>query len=144
MTVFQVSHPAVWTVVGGTERLPSIMRWTSADPVAVQISFGDSTGVVDWILARDLLADVAMGKLEESGVGDVKATRTVNHGLAGPTADQLVLTLSVGHVIKLRTDLNEVRFFLEATFMYVKQGEENIDIDLALTKLLDDGWTSGV
>src|ERR1700756_5130674 len=142
MTVFQVSHPVNWTVIGNGDRLPSVLKWTSEDPLAVRITFGDATGEVNWIFARDLFADVVTGKCFGAGDGDVHVVRSVNHGLGGPTRDQLVLTLSVGHVINLRADLSEVKFFIDSTFVYSAQGQEVVDIDTAILRLLDDGWTS--
>lgn len=143
MTVFQVSHPVQWTVAGVGQQLSSVLYWTSEDPLAVRICFDDTLGEVNWIIARDLLANVADGKCDEAGDGDVRVTRLVNHGL-GPSSDHLLLTLSVGQVARLRADIGEVKFFTDRTFAYAKQGEEVVDIDSAITRLLDEGWASGV
>jgi len=131
-------------VIGPGDKLPSVLKWTSTDPLAVTIVFGDGTGEISWIFARDLFADVVAGRCNDSGDGDVHVARSVNHGLGGPSRDQLILTLSVGHVVNLRTDLDQIKIFLESTFTYSPYGEEVVDVDGAILKLLDDGWTSGV
>lgn len=144
MTYFQVSCPVSWRVENTSDGLLSVMTWTSADPVAVKISFKDPSGDLDWVFARDLLADVVFEKSEESGAGDVHIARSRNHGLTGRAGDQLVLTLSVGHIARLRANLSDIRLFLQDTFRHVPQGEEVVDTDSAIVKLLDGGWTSGV
>lgn len=145
MTVFHVSHPVSWIVVGVGHRLSSVLHWTSEDPLAVRICFGDTaTGEVNWIFARDLLADVVAGKCDEAGDGDVRVTRLVNHGAGGPPSDHLLLTLAVSQVVRLRAGMSEVEFFTDSTFAYSKQGEEVMDIDSAIVRLLDDGRPSGV
>lgn len=146
MTVFRVSHPVQWTVVGVNHLLSSVLHWTSEDPLAVRVCFGDTSvgDEVNWIFARDLLADVVGGKCDEAGDGDVHITRLVNHGTGGPSSDHLLLTLAVSQVVRLRAGMSEVRFFTDSTFAYAKQGDEVMDIDSAISRLLDEGWASGV
>lgn len=139
MTVFQVSHPVYWIVAEASAGLPSTLYWSSADPVAVKVAFGDSTGVTEWIFARDLLADVCFGRCASAGSGDVHVARVLKDG-----REVVVLTLSVGHVVHLQADVEEIKFFLEATFIYAPQGQEEIDMDATIDKLLDGGWASGV
>lgn len=141
MTTFRVNRDITWTVGGTDLSLPSVLKWTSEDPLAVKVSFGDSTGIVDWVLGRDLLADVVLGRCESAGIGDVHAGRA-----ADGIREYLLLTLSVSRVAQLQAELGEIRFFLEATFQYVPQGEEIevMDIDAAILRLLDDGQATGV
>jgi hypothetical protein len=143
MTVFHVSHPVEWTVTGAGNKLPSVLKWSSEDPLAVMISFGDATGEVKWTFARDLLADVISGKCDAAGDGDVHVSRSVNHGLSGPGKAQLILVLSVNHKAMLRADLEQVKFFLDSTFIYSPWGAEIVDIDTTIVRLLDGGWENG-
>jgi hypothetical protein len=143
MTAFQVSRPVKWAVAGGSH-LPSVLSWTSEDPLAVRIVFGDVTGQVTWVFARDLLADVVAGKCNDTGIGDVRVTRAVNSGLGGRLHDQLSLTLSVqGHVALLRADISLISAFLDNTYIYTPQGTEIVDIDATIVKLLGDEGTIG-
>jgi hypothetical protein len=149
MTEFQVSHRVTW-IVEGTDgsnvALPSLLSWTSENPLAVHACFGDPDvgGAVEWIFGRDLLIDVVLDGAHTAGEGDVTVARRKNAGLAGPAKDQLILTLSVGHVVNLRTDLVEIKIFLQNTFIYAPQGQEVVDVDTTIEKLLDGGWASGV
>jgi hypothetical protein len=142
MTIFQVSHPVTWIVTEASAGLPSTLYWSSADPVAVKACFGhagDDRKTTDWFFGRDLLADVAFGRCASAGDGDVHVARVLKDG-----REVLILTLSVGTVVHLQADLEEIKFFLEATFIYSPQGQEEIDMDTAIGRLLDGGWASGV
>lgn len=141
MTEFQVSHTVTWAVVGTIDSVPSVMSWTSEDPLAVEVSFGQGDGDhVEWKFARDLLADVVSGKLPRAGEGDVCVRRQKDNA----SQDQLILSLTVGFTRELRTDLEEIRIFLQNTYMYAPQGEELIDMDATIDKILGGGQASGV
>lgn len=141
MTVFKVSQPVGWTVLGTGDRppsVPSVMKWTSEDPLAIEIIFEQATGEISWMFSRDLFADVLAGRCTDAGDGDV-------HVAKSSSGDSLILTLAVSHVINLKADdLKEVDFFMQNTFAYCPYGEEEIDIDTAIGKLLGGGWASGV
>lgn len=135
MTKFQVSHPVQWAVVGHSAMLPSVIRWTSEDPLAVELVFEQPAGEVSWMLSRDLFADVVAGRCTDAGDGDVHVTKS---------GDSLILTLAVSHVVNLKADLAQIDSFLQSTFIYSPYGEEEMDIDATIGKLLGGGWASGV
>lgn len=137
MTVFQVSHPVQWTVVGRDAALPSVMKWTSEDPLAIRVIFEQPGGEVSWMFSRDLFADVVAGRCTDAGDGDV-------HVAKSSSSDSLILTLAVNHVVNLKADLAKIDSFLQSTFIYSPYGEEEIDVDTAIGRLLDGGWPSGV
>jgi hypothetical protein len=135
MTVFKVARAVEWDVLGFDHKMPSTIKWTSEDPLAIEITFGDSAGKVIWLLSRDMFIEVCTGRCDEYGNGDVHLAKRINHGLAG--GESLVLTLNVGHVISLKANPGIVNAFLQETLMYSPYGEENLDLDTTITKLLE-------
>ena len=100
------------------------------DPYAVAVVFHTGQGRVEWMFARDLLAD---GLLTPSGEGDI---------LVRPAADDpervlVELNAPTGFAI-LSAVAEEVAEFLDQTYDVVQPGEEDlwIDFDRELQKLV--------
>ena len=137
-----MSSKVDWTVVDSDSGapmmlLPSVLAWDSASPLEVRVTFGsDFRDTVKWIFARDLLAEVTRdGGPETAGDGDVHVARRDG---------SLVLTLCTDKRLVLRAEMLKVKAFLNRSFSYCQPGAEEIDVDSAISKLLDGGWTSGV
>jgi hypothetical protein len=112
--------------------------WSATDPLAVKVTFGSASGAVEWVFARELLTEVCFEKCRAIGAGDVHVARQDN--LRGN--DYLLLTLTTDQRLTVRADLEEIKFFLSNSFIYAQQGEEEVDIDTTITKLLDGGLDS--
>ncbi|GLZ30424.1 sporulation protein SsgA [Lentzea sp. NBRC 105346] len=100
------------------------------DPYAVAVVFHTGQGRVEWMFARDLLAD---GLLTPCGEGDI---------LVRPAADDpervlVELNAPTGFAI-LSAVAEEVAEFLDQTYDVVQPGEEDlwIDFDRELQKLV--------
>lgn len=100
------------------------------DPYAVAVVFHTGQGRVEWMFARDLLAD---GLLTPSGEGDI---------LVRPAADDpervlVELNAPTGFAI-LSAVAEEVAEFLDQSYDVVQPGEEDlwIDFDRELQKLV--------
>lgn len=108
------------------------LSYTSRDPYAVQASFRtghDST--VDWVFARDLLAD---GLIDSAGTGDVRVQPMGDD----PSRIELELTSPSGHAL-FTTSAQTLSEFLQATYDAVPAASEYswLDFDAALADLLD-------
>jgi Streptomyces sporulation and cell division protein, SsgA len=108
------------------------LSYSSRDPYAVQASFRtghDST--VDWVFARDLLAD---GLVDSAGTGDVR----VQPMSSDPTRIELELTSPSGHAL-FSTSAQSLSDFLDRTYEAVPPTSEYswLDFDAALSDLLD-------
>ena len=117
--------------------LVASLHYSGSDPYAIRMAFHVGTeDPVEWIFARDLLAD---GLMSPEGDGDVQIWPSAADGQAqGP--------LSVLN-IKLSSPFGEAHFeapaaaignFLDRTFRIVPMGRESqvIDIDAELNGLL--------
>ena len=108
------------------------LSYTSRDPYAVQASFrtGHET-TVDWVFARDLLAD---GLIDSAGSGDVR----VQPASEDPSRIELELTSPSGHAL-FTTSAATLSEFLDRTFAAVPPTSEYswLDFDAALSDLLD-------
>lgn len=108
------------------------LTYTSRDPFAVQASFktGQDT-TVDWVFARDLLAD---GLVDSAGTGDVR----VQPMSEDPGTIELELTSPSGHAL-FTTAAATLSDFLQATYDAVPPAAEYswLDFDAALADLLD-------
>jgi hypothetical protein len=108
------------------------LSYTSRDPYAVQASFrtGHDT-TVDWVFARDLLAD---GLVDSAGTGDVRVQPMSDD----PTRIELELTSPSGHAL-FTTSAQTLSDFLQATYDAVPAASEYswLDFDAALADLLD-------
>ncbi len=111
------------------------LRYDGRDPYAVQASFqtGRTGTTVEWVFARDLLAD---GMITEAGTGDVK----VRPALGNPDRIELELTSPSGHALFVARAA-QLGDFLERTYELVPPGTEQswLNLDLALDDLLSSG-----
>jgi hypothetical protein len=111
------------------------LRYDGRDPYAVQASFqtGRTGTTVEWVFARDLLAD---GMITEAGTGDVK----VRPAICSPDRVELELTSPSGHAL-FAANAADLAEFLERTYELVPPGSEYtwLDLDLALDDLLSSG-----
>ncbi|NMI00847.1 SsgA family sporulation/cell division regulator [Pseudonocardia acidicola] len=109
------------------------LTYSSRDPYAVQASFRTGhSSAVDWVFARDLLAD---GLLGPAGTGDVRV-QPVPHD---PGRIELELTSPSGHAV-FTTCAATLADFLDRTFEAVPPTTEYswLDFDEALSGLLDN------
>lgn len=108
------------------------LTYSSRDPYAVQASFRtgpDSS--VDWVFARDLLAD---GLMSSAGAGDVK----VQPLPSDPSKIELELSSPSGHAL-FTTCARTLGAFLDRTYQLVPPSTEYswLDFDAAIAELLD-------
>ncbi|WP_020672987.1 SsgA family sporulation/cell division regulator [Amycolatopsis nigrescens] len=98
------------------------------DPYAVALAFHAGPGVVDWIVARDLLAD---GLLAATGDGDLRVSPA-----ADPSLVLVELSTPDGAGV-FEAPAQELAAFLDRTYDLVGAGEEHewFDFDHELTKL---------
>jgi hypothetical protein len=117
------------------------LSYSSRDPYAVQASFRTGQGSpVDWVFARDLLAD---GLLAPAGTGDVR----VKPLLSGARDDERVeveLASPSGHAV-FTTQARPLAEFLDRTFELVPATSEYswLDFDAALDQLLAPNTSDG-
>src|SRR4051812_7308462 len=111
---------------------PTLLRYDVSDPYAVTATFlVGREAEVDWVLARDLLADGLHGR---TGDGDV-----VLGPLTGPGSREVELTLSAPQgVVRLTFPADALATFLEASHQVVPPGSESefLDIDATIMQLL--------
>ena len=110
------------------------LTYDSRDPYAVQASFRTGQGTaVDWVFARDLLAD---GLMASSGTGDVR----VQPMPTDPTRIELELNSPSGHALLalFTTCAQTLGEFLDRTYEAVPPSTEYswLDFDHALSELL--------
>jgi hypothetical protein len=100
------------------------------DPYAVAVVFHTGQGRVEWMFARDLLAD---GLLTPSGEGDI----LVRPASDDPERVLVELNAPTGFAI-LSAVAEEVAAFLDSSYDVVQPGEEDlwIDFDRELEKLV--------
>ncbi|GGZ25392.1 SsgA family sporulation/cell division regulator [Streptomyces poonensis] len=134
-----VVHEVVVHVVLADEPpvpLPAELRYDSTDPYAVCLSVGpagsagsagsagaSSTGTVDWVFARSLLAE---GLTRPAGVGDVLLVPRYRRR---PPAVRVIVRSAAG-AAALDLAASAVTAFLERTHMVVPPGTEGAHIDL--------------
>ncbi|MER7190799.1 SsgA family sporulation/cell division regulator [Streptomyces flaveolus] len=112
--------------------LPAELHYRIADPYAVRLSLGPSTGPpVTWVFARELLAD---GFRRPTGSGDVLVLPRYGQK---PHSIRIVLSNFAGTAL---VDLaaTGVASFLRETFTSVPGGTEgdHLDLDGAITALM--------
>ncbi|MEW2626162.1 SsgA family sporulation/cell division regulator, partial [Streptomyces sp. NPDC048106] len=116
----------VHVVVAGEPHvsLPAELRYDRSDPYAVCLSIGTtSTGTVDWVFARSLLAE---GLSRPVGVGDILVSP--RHG--GPRdAVRIVVRTSAGAAV-LYLAASAVTAFLKRARTLVPPGAEGLFLDL--------------
>jgi hypothetical protein len=100
------------------------LRYDSADPYAVRLSLhADRGGTVDWIFARDLLAD---GVFRRAGIGDV-----VVEPIHASRADYVRITLRTGtNRFHAQLPARAVLSFVQRTESIVRLGAEARHVDL--------------
>jgi hypothetical protein len=107
------------------------LRYDTRDPYAVVAAFRTGrSGWVDWVFARDLLAD---GLLAEVGDGDVR----VRPDADDPAVVRVVLSSPSGEAM-FEAAADELADFLDRTYDVVLPGNEPlwIDVDGALAQLI--------
>ena len=123
-------------VVPGGPSLPIMasLGYASVDPWAVRVVFhtgGPGEGVVEWMVARQLLTDGVAGPV---GDGDIRvwpalhrADRVINLAIASPSGAAL-----------FELDRNALVRFLQQTYQAVPTGQEAdvVDLDAELAVLL--------
>ncbi len=108
------------------------LLYSIRDPYAVRASFRTGhDSAVDWVFARDLLAN---GMLRPAGTGDVRIRPAHD-----PGRTELELTSPSGHAV-FTTCTATLAEFLKRTFDAVPPGAEYswLDLDSALCALLDN------
>ncbi|KEI44586.1 SsgA family sporulation/cell division regulator [Saccharopolyspora rectivirgula] len=107
------------------------MRYDTRDPYAVVAAFRTGrSGWVEWVFARDLLAD---GLIAPAGEGDVQ----IRPATDDPEVVVVELSSPSGHAV-FEASAQELADFLDRTYDVVVPGNENlwVDLDQALTRLL--------
>ncbi|MGW5662649.1 SsgA family sporulation/cell division regulator [Streptomyces sp. NPDC003758] len=104
--------------------LPAELRYDTTDPYAVCLSLrGASTGTVDWVFARSLLAE---GLSRPAGVGDV----LVMPRYEGRRHSVRIVVRSTAGAAALDLAASAVAAFLARTDRIVPPGAEGLHIDL--------------
>lgn len=132
-TVSAQFHMSLLVPDGPPLPVAACMRYDAADPWAVRLALytGGETGVVEWLLGRQLLAD---GLAEVVGEGDVRVwpsargqVRVVSLAMASPSGAAL-----------FELERDDLLDFLQQTYRAVPTGSEGgrVDLDAELTLLL--------
>jgi hypothetical protein len=107
------------------------LRYDTRDPYALVAAFRTGrSGWIDWVFARDLLAD---GLLAEVGDGDVR----IRPGVDDPAIVTLALSSPSGEAV-FEAAADELADFLDRTYDVVLPGNEHlwVDVDDALAELI--------
>ncbi|KID30070.1 SsgA family sporulation/cell division regulator [Prauserella rugosa] len=107
------------------------LRYDTQDPYAVIAAFRTGrAGWVEWVFARDLIAD---GLLADAGDGDVH----IRPSTEDPESVLIELTSPSGHAM-FEASAEELADFLDRTYDVVLPGNEHlwVDVDEALTRLI--------
>jgi hypothetical protein len=107
------------------------LRYNTRDPYAVIAAFRTGrAGWVEWVFARDLLAD---GLIADAGEGDVRMRPAVDD----PEVVVLELNSPSGHAM-FEASAQELADFLDRTYDVVLPGNEHlwVDVDDALAGLI--------
>jgi len=110
------------------------LRYDSADPYAVRLSLHtDTDRTVDWVFARDLLAD---GVHRRTGMGDV-----VVEPIPARSVDYVRITLRTGKArFHAQLPARAVLAFVQRTQSIVRLGTEERHLDLdSLIRYLSSG-----
>ena len=113
-----------WIPGGPPMAVNADLRYDSADPYAVRLSLHTDTGrTVDWVFARDLLAD---GAFRRTGIGDV-----VVEPIHASRVDYVRITLRTGtNRFHAQLPARAVLSFVQRTASIVRLGTEECHIDL--------------
>ncbi len=107
------------------------LRYDTRDPYAVVAAFRTGrAGWVEWVFARDLLAD---GLIANAGEGDVM----IRPAADDPEVVVVELSSPSGHAM-FEASAQELADFLDRTYDVVVPSNENqwVDVDEALTRML--------
>lgn len=120
-----VEGEGVWTVLG-------TFGYEASDPLAVRLAMSVDGAVVEWLFARELLADGLTGP---AGLGDVHLYPHLS--LDGLETVRLELSAPDGQAV-LEMPAGEVAQFLDATYQVVPLGAEteHLDVEGTLVGLL--------
>lgn len=112
------------------------LRYDTRDPYAVVAAFRTGkAGWVEWVYARDLMAD---GLLGEAGNGDVR----IRPSLEDPESVIVELSSPSGHAM-FEASAQELADFLDQTYDVVLPGNEHlwVSVDEALTRMIPNDRT---
>jgi hypothetical protein len=107
------------------------LRYDTRDPYAVVAAFRTGkAGWVEWVFARDLLAD---GLIATAGEGDVRIRPSADD----PEVVVVELSSPSGHAV-FEASAQEFADFLDRTYDVVVPGNEHlwVDVDEALTQMI--------
>lgn len=119
-----------------TVDVPCALEYRSEEPYAVRATFRTGGADIEWMFARDLLAE---GLKRPSGEGDV----VVWPEHSGPRELVLVALNSPSGQAVLEADRDEIVHFLERTYDIVSSGAESdaMDLDSWIAQILGEGLT---
>jgi hypothetical protein len=119
--------------------VPALLDYAAHEPYSVRATFRTSEGDVNWVFARDLLAD---GLRKPVGDGDIAVWPSKTEG-----RDVMCLSLSSpsGQAL-MEASREEIENFLARTYTIVAAGSEGamLDIDNLIDRLLDEGGPAAV
>lgn len=117
----------------------ALLDYAAHEPYSVRATFRTSDGDVNWVFARDLLAE---GLRKPTGDGDIAVWPSKTDG-----RDVLCLSLSSpsGQAL-MEAPRDEIEDFLTRTYTVVPAGSESamIDMDSLIERLLEDGGPATV
>lgn len=109
------------------------LRYDTRDPYAVVAAFRTGrAGWVEWVFARDLLAD---GLIADAGEGDVRIRPSAEE----PEVVIIELTSPSGHAV-FEASAQEFADFLDRTYDVVLPGNEHlwVNVDDALSQMISN------
>jgi hypothetical protein len=109
------------------------LRYDTRDPYAVVAAFRTGkAGFVEWVFARDLLAD---GLIADAGEGDVRIRPSADD----PEVITVELSSPSGHAV-FEASAQEFADFLDRTYDVVLPGSEHmwVDVDQALSQMISN------
>jgi hypothetical protein len=128
-----VTHPLTMECVdadGATHHVDTSLAYVPSDPYAVTLTFRTAAGDVPWTFGRELMVH---GLVSPTGEGDVHVWPTVD----GRGRSVLVVELeSPDGRLRAQARAEEVCRFLSHSLNLVPLGEERLDVDLLLARLL--------
>lgn len=109
--------------------IPSLATWDESEPLSVKVAFGFGFGEpIVWDICRDILGDAIARPEKIFGDGDVCAR--VSFGM-------MFLNLqSPDGQIMLTASTDQLGAFLLKTYERVPRGQETVDIDACIERLL--------
>lgn len=127
----RVSTSCTWTTLSGLEYVPSELRWTTDDPLAVKIVFALRQ---EWAFAYSLIHDATKIEYGRTGSGDIRF-------LTGWAEDgKLIMCLSSPDgAIDLKCDIEAVRAFVSCVEACHPE-KFAVDVDSALVRLLGENY----